>query len=210
MAQSKKKTETVKYISPWATARFPKLDKPDTEGKYADGKYKTDVIYDEADIERERAKMIEAAKKLLPNVPIAEVKLPIKEFFRKNKETNEKTSDGWGFRCKSKNVPFIWDSKKNKLPKGAVIGGGSEIRVAGALAPYSKENEMMIKNVDGSVTREKVMEHGLTVYLNELQVRKLVENNYGTGSDFDEVEGFEYADESGNNTAFDDNDATSL
>src|SRR4051812_20710532 len=118
MAQSKKKQELVKFVSPWAIARFPKLDKPDTEGTYADGKYKTDVVLEESDIEGVRAKMLEAAKKLLPNVPASELNLPLKEFFRKNKETGEKTSDGWGFRCKSKRVPFIWDAKKNKLPKG--------------------------------------------------------------------------------------------
>lgn len=210
MAQSKKKTETVKFVSPWATARFPKLDKPDTDGKFADGKYKTDVILEEGDLEAVRTKMLEAAAKLLPGVPVTELNMPLKEFFRTNKETKEKTSDGWGFRCKSKNVPFIWDSKKNKLPKGSVIGGGSEIRIAGALAAWTKPVKMKVKNADGSTTTEESEEKGLTVYLNEVQVRKLVESNYGTGSDFDEVEGFEYEAAAGNDTAFDDQDATSL
>jgi hypothetical protein len=207
--KSQKKSELIKFVSPFGVARFPKLNAPDTDGQYADNKFKTDIIFDDADVAKIRAQMEEAAEQLLSDVPAEDRQLPLKEFFRK-KGDDGKTSEGWGFRTKSTRRPALFDAKKQKLPAGVIIGGGSEIRVAGVLARYeSTDKQTVIEN--GKKRTETVTVYGITLYLNEVQVRKLVVNTAGTGADFDEVEGgFEYTNEGADESAFGGDDATDL
>lgn len=207
MAQkSKKKLETVPYASPFGTARIFRntLNKPDTEGEFPDGKFKTGVILEEEDVEGERAKFIAAAKKLLPNVPIEDVKLPLKEFFRKN-DDGEKVPAGEGFEAKSKRRPLILDARKNKLPENVMVGGGSTLRVGGAIAAYRQEKEETIIE-NGKKRKEKVVQHGLTIYLNSVQVKSLSQGGQSDGSEFDEVEGYEF--EGGEDATVGGDDAT--
>jgi hypothetical protein len=192
-ARSSKKTETVPFVAPFGTARFPKLNKPDTEGQYADGKFKTIVMLKDEDVEKVRAAFAAAAKQLHRDIPMAQVKLPLKEIKNKDKDTGAKTVIGWGFEAKSKNRPLLLDAKKNKLPEGALVGGGSEIRVSGAIAPYAKTSTMMVKDANGVITEEEVEQKGLTIYLNAVQVRQLsVGGGTSDGSEFEVEEGFEY------------------
>jgi hypothetical protein len=216
MAQkSKKKSELIAFNSPWVTARFPKLNKPDTDGPYADGKFKTDCILEYEDIAAVRAEMEAAAKKLLPNVALEDVNLPLKEFKRKkDKDSKEKVSDGWGFRAKTQRRPAIFDAKRKRLPQGVVVGAGSILRIAGALKAYEKTSEMIVKQADGSKVKESITEYGLTLYLNKVQVKKLEQGtDWDSADGFDDVEdGFEYdgGDEGSDEFAGNADDATDL
>jgi hypothetical protein len=200
--KSQKKSELVKFVSPFGTARFPKLNEPDTDGQYADNKFKTDIVFADADVEKVRAQLVAAAEQLLSDVPVEDRQLPLKEFFRKKGDDKKGESEGWGIRTKSTRRPALFDAKKQKLPNGVIVGGGSEIRVAGVLARYeSTDKQTVIEN--GKKRTETVTVYGITLYLNEVQVRKLVVNTAGTGADFDEVEGgFEYTNEGESESAF--------
>ncbi len=190
--KSKQKLETVAYITPWVIARYPKISKPDTQGKFADNKFKTDALFmNEADYKAALAAAQAAAKKLWPSIDQELVQLPIKEFFDGKDE--EKTSAGMGLVLKSKFRPAVFDAKKKKLPDGVAIGGGSEIRVASAFFPWSKASEEVIVE-NGKRRKEKVTAYGISLRLGDVQVRKLEQNQgQGDGSAFDEVEGgFEY------------------
>ena len=192
--KSAKKLETVKFAPPfWGVARFPKLNKPDTEGEYADGKFKTDIVYeDEGELESIRDEMKAAWKKLLPDMPYDEDRTPFKNFTRKKKDGDkvEIIDDGYGIRAKSKNRPTVLDAKLQPVPASKIIGGGSVIRISGALAAYASTEKVKENGKTKSVEVQ-----GLTLYLNGLQVKKLVSGR-DVSEDFEEEEGFEYeADE---------------
>ena len=206
MAKSAKKSETIPFVSPWLAARYPKISDPDTKGAYADGKFKTDSLFiNDGDEEKTRKTLREAAKKLWPDVELDDVALPLKEFFDGKDE--EKTSAGMGLVFKSQYRPAVFDAKKKKLPEGAKIGGGSEIRVASAIFPWSKaEKQTVVEN--GKKRQENVTAYGVGLRLGDVQVRKLVEfAGGGDGSAFDEVEGFEYDGDEGSSGG---DDATEL
>lgn len=193
-AKSARKSQTVAFVSPFGVARFPKITSPDTDGKYADNKFKTSIVFDGADVDAVKAALEAAAAKLLPGIDLNDILLPGRLMKDKNKDTGEKTVVGYGINCKSKDRPAVFDAKKNKLPEGVQIGAGSVIRMAGALKAYEKDQV-----VEGDDGKKRVVTHGLTLWLNDVQVKELVQGAArGTGAAFDEVEGgFEYSAEGG-------------
>jgi len=206
------KKDSIPFLTPFFKARYPKITKPDTDGKFADGKFKTDGFLDDAEYEVVEATLKEAAKKLWPDQD--EVSLPMKEFFTyadKEKKTGKKV-EGRGFVLKSKYKPACFDAKKKKLPEGVTIGGGSVIRVAAAIFPWDKTTEAF--EVDPKTkkkTKTQVTEYGLGLRLGDVQVRTLVAGgSQGTGDAFEEDEGgFEYGGEGDGSEQFGD-DATAL
>jgi hypothetical protein len=198
-----KKSEAIPFVTPWMTARFPKISKPDTQGKFADGKFKTDGIVDEDDLPGVEKALNAAAKSFWPDAD--DVSMPLKDFF---KDKEKKELAGRGLTLKSQYKPACFDTKKKKLPDGVQIGGGSEIRVASAIFPWSKTTKMKTKDAKGKVTTEDVTEFGIGLRLGDIQLRKLVVfAGAGDGAAFDEVEegGFEYDGEGDTATkSFDD------
>jgi hypothetical protein len=159
----------VKFTTPIGVARYPKISKPDTTGEYADNKYKTDVVFSDEDLKVVTKQILDFAKE---NYSDAEVKKmvgsdnwPIKE--AKDKETGEVTTF---VRFKSQRKPFIFDAKKNKIPDGVEVGGGSRVRVGGVLNAYHKGSNK-----------------GVNIYLNAVQVIEL-QQGFNI-NDFDEYEG---------------------
>jgi hypothetical protein len=187
------KIETIPYLTPWFAARFPKLLKPDTEGKFPDGKFKTDGVLTDADYEAAEKVFKAAAKKLWPDA--ASVALPLKTFYANKEDKKAKINpQGRGFSLKSKRRPAVFDSKKKKLPAGVEIGAGSVLRVASYIFPWSKTETVKIKAADGTVTEEEETKYGISLRLSDVQVRELREpSNSGTGAAFDEAaDGFTY------------------
>jgi hypothetical protein len=185
---AKKNDDAIPFTTPFGTARFAKISKADTEGKYADGKFKTYVEFEDEDLETVRAALKAAAVEF--HGTSDNIQLPIKGV--KNKE---KTAIAFvGVEMKSKFRPACFDSKKKKLPNGATVGSGSIIRVASAFFPWEKEEKVIIKGEDGSRVETKEMVYGVSMRLGDVQVRKLAAGgSNGTGAAFDEVEdGFEY------------------
>ncbi len=178
------KQESIPFVTPWFTARFPKINKPDTKGKFADGKFKTDGTFaSDEDLKAVEKALNDAAKHFWPKED--GVTLPIKNFYASKEDKEAQKVEGRGITLKSKYKPACFDSKKKKLPGAVAIGGGSIIRVASAIFPWSKTTKFK---------GEEVTEYGISLRLGDVQVRKLVEfQAQGDGSAFEEdAEGFEY------------------
>ena len=63
---SKKESEAIPFITPFGTLRYPKVSQPDTKGSYADGKFKTDILFSDDDFAVvEKTVKVAAAKLLL-------------------------------------------------------------------------------------------------------------------------------------------------
>jgi hypothetical protein len=195
-AVSKKKMETVRFTSPFGVTRFPYITAPDLQdrgGVKADGKFKTGLLFtSDADVTKVRNDLVAAAKQLWPNEKFEDLNVPLKMAQDKDMDTGNKTDVGFGINAKSQRRPLVLDAKKNRLPDNTKIGGGSEIRIGGAIAAYTRPiDETIIEN--GVKRKVKGEEKGLTIYLNSVQVRKLVQGGGASdGSEFEEVEGFEY------------------
>jgi hypothetical protein len=188
------KQESIPFVTPWFTARFPKISKPDTKGKFADGKFKTDGDLSDEDYKAVEKALKDAGKKFWPDADV--VSIPMKSFYKSAEDKKAKKSpEARGFTLKSKYRPAVFDSKKHKLPENVVIGGGSVLRVASAIFPWSKTEKIKVKDPKtGEVTVEEGTEYGVSLRLGDVQVRKLVEfQAQGDGSAFDEDEdGFTY------------------
>lgn len=135
-----------KLRTPQGTARFAKLDKPDTEGKYADGKYKVDIIFDRDD------PFVKQLEEAINNVAMAKWGKVPKNLqsgdevsgllFPENMKTNDKNKKYVDemiekgqvvLRAKSKFQPAFYDSKRNPLPKGTYPKGGDTIKMFGTV-----------------------------------------------------------------------------
>jgi hypothetical protein len=187
------KQDSIPYVTSWGTARYPKISEPDVKGKYADGKFKTDFVLEDTDYAAAEKTLNAAAKKFWPDADA--VTLPLKTFYKNAEDKKaKKNAEGRGLVLKSKYRSAVFDSKKKALPEGVKIGGGSIIRVASAIFPWSKSEKMKVKGADGKTTIEESTEYGVSLRLGDVQVRKLVEfQAQGDGSAFDEDEGgFEY------------------
>lgn len=154
----------VKFTTPVGIARFPKLTEPDTQGEYADNKYKTDLILTDGELKEVKKTIVAFAKENLPGCEKPD--LPIKS--HRDKETGEVT---WFLRFKSKRRPVIIDANRNRVPQGVEIGGGSKIRVGGTLNAYEKGGNK-----------------GVNIYLNAVQVIQLQEGGFNR-DDFDDYTG---------------------
>jgi hypothetical protein len=199
------KQESIRFVTPWFKARYPKISTPDTKGKYADGKFKTDGVLDDTSYAVVEKALDAAAKTFWPDADV--VSTPLRTFYNNAEDKKaKKNADGRGFTLKSKYRPAVFDSKKKALPEGVQIGGGSIIRVAAAIFPWKKDERVKVKGADGKVTVEESVSYGVSLYLNDVQVRKLVEfQAQGDGSAFDEDEGgFEYEGNADAGNKFDD------
>jgi hypothetical protein len=160
-------SKTIRFVTPVGVAVYPKISEPDTKGKYADGKYKTDVDF--GDHTDALIKKFEDAAKAWG----APMNLPVVE----QKDKDKKPTGKRLIRFKSKYRPAVFDAKKNPLPENMVIGGGSEIRIDCTLFPYTEGKG------------------GVALRLGPVQVANLVEGGEGAAN-FDEMEGFTYDDDS--------------
>lgn len=147
----------IKIKTPFGIAVYPKISQPDTYGDFADGKFKTKLEFDGSDLARVRKQLTDIAAELLPKVK--RPKLPIQTL-----------PDGREVLiAKTKNRPPVFDTRNNPIPKKVGIGGGSIIRIECTVGTYPKGNPT-----------------GINLYLNSVQVKKLVE--YTPGGHFDEVD----------------------
>jgi DNA-directed RNA polymerase len=185
------KQDSIPFVTPWFTARFPKISEPDTKGKYADGKFKTDGVLGDAEYAIVEKALKAAGKEFWPEAE--HITYPLKPFYANAEDKKAKKAESRGFTLKSKRRPAVFDSAKKKLPDNVAVGGGSIIRVASAMFPWSKADKVKVKDAAGNVTIEETTEYGVSMYLNDVQVRKLVVRQSGDGAAFDAEEGgFEY------------------
>jgi hypothetical protein len=157
-----------KFVTPKGRAVYPSIIRPDTRYN-EEGVYKTGLELSPKDAEKlvedlKACYVEEFGAKKLPSA-----KLPFK-----------KNDDGTlVFNFKSKNAPKIFDAKGNPIkdPSELRVGGGSVVKIAGAMKAY---------NAGGAT--------GVTCYLNSVQIISLVE--WGGSGPFSAEEGdFEAAAE---------------
>jgi DNA-directed RNA polymerase len=162
---NEKKPESIPFITPFGTLRYPKISQPDTKGKYADGKFKTDIVFSDDDFVIVEETIREAVAKLLPAA-----KNPRLPLFTEWEE-------GRGIRLKCTYRPAVFDAKNKKLPEDMLlVGGGTIARIAATIFAY-----------------EMAGNSGIDVRLGKIQVKKLVEYQGGDASPFDDTEGFTIA-----------------
>jgi hypothetical protein len=95
---------------------YPKLSKPDTFGKFANGKYKTKFSFnDKAKEDGFKGWCKAKAKELMPSAKKHTMPWTVDE------ETEQAV-----FSASTTDKPFIGDGQNNKLPQTVQIGGGTE------------------------------------------------------------------------------------
>lgn len=157
------------FVSPKGVAGYTWLTKADTKFN-PEGVFKTDLTVSE----KAAAPFIEAIKEAyveeLGTKKLAAAKLSYK--------TNE---DGTvTFKFKTKKKPKLVDSKGLPITKDINVGAGSELKIKGALNAYNTGAN-----------------HGVSLYINEVMVVKLVEFGGGASGGWGDAEegGFEFKDD---------------
>lgn len=117
----------VPFVTEIMTARYPALSEPDTEGDYADGKYKTEAIADEDYTERFQEEIQAVIDTYLTGK---------KNIHTPWKETKE-GAIAFNFKSPHKQ-PVLTDAKGAPLKAGIIIRGGSLIRIAGVISAWEK------------------------------------------------------------------------
>jgi len=163
---------------------YPHITSPDTEGTYADGKYKVDAIGDPASdgMVKAQAMCAEALKTF--GLPKKGTNLPIKRETTKNEAGKKEETGKLFLRSKSQYAPAVVDAQGNpidaKLLKKMKIGAGSEGLIEGYFSPYETTERVKDKET-GEV--ETVTTVGISFTLTGVQLIKLVKGGTG-GSSF--------------------------
>lgn len=179
-------TKKVRLVLPAGTARWPKLNTPDVfQPKDKRGNPKGDpkvrwtagVYLSDEDLERVKRRLIKVAEDEGYDDTI---KLPIKTDKKSGKQFIEAAS-GVDYK------PLITDAKQNKIPDDVEIGGGTTYKL------------------DVSVNVYPMQDGGINLYLNAVQVLKLVQPERGTL--FEDEDGYVY---SGNSNASNSDEAEDM
>lgn len=179
-----KKTQPT-YILPPGVAAFPHIEKPDTEGKFADNKFKVRIVWSDGVDLSEIKKIINRAAKEEFGARFDEETFayPFREWgadAEKEEFRGKITAD-----VKSKFQPAVRDSQRNPVPTRGLKMAGDVIRVMVTLYFYAKTEKVKVgkKMVD-----EEIL--GCSLQLVAIQIiekRAGGNNSYGDG--FDAVEG---------------------
>lgn len=163
-------------VGPFVFA-YPHLTAPDSEGKYADNKYKVDGVAPPTSeaMKRAKATVADALKQLgLPKDAL----LPLKQETAKDDKGKRAPTGNLMFRTKSQYAPAIVDASGKPIPdkvlSGLTIGAGSEGLLQGYFSSYEMKGEP-----------------GMSFTLTGVQLIKLVKGGKGT-ADFGAYEGGGY------------------
>lgn len=162
---------------------YPHITSPDTEGTYADNKYKVDALGNPASdgMVAAQAACADALKTF--GLPKKGTNLPIKREQAKNDAGKKEDTGKLLFRSKSQYAPTVVDASGNpiegKVLKKLKIGAGSEGLIEGYFSPY--ETTEKVRNADGEL--ETITVVGISFTLTGVQLIKLVKGGTG-GSSF--------------------------
>lgn len=185
MADKKKTNPT--YILPAGTAAFPHVEKPDSEGKFADNKFKVRMVWDgDVDLSEIRKTIIKGAKEEFGSKFDEETfAFPFREWgddAEKEEFRGKITAD-----VKSKFAPDVRDAKRNVVSRKGIKLAGDKIKVMVTLYFYEKTEKVKEgkKMVDVTI-------YGCSLQLVAIQIiekRSGGGGNYGGG--FDEEDGYD-------------------
>lgn len=127
-------------VSPTGVAAFSYLSKPDTEGKYADNKFKVTLVLDgDANVDAIKKACLEAARiEWGPKINMKQVRMPITDGDTKGKEEFE---GKLLLVAKSKYQPTLVDRKREALAEGVNIFTGDMIKISGCCIPYTASGQ---------------------------------------------------------------------
>ena len=130
MAPQKKK---ITVRTPEGVARYSHVHKADTEGKFADGKFKSGIVFDgDADLSGLEAAALACAAIAYPGLAASKVNILIKEGDDETKADGSPIPELLGKRlltAKSKFPPQIIGPDRQPLPEGVEVRGGDIIRL---------------------------------------------------------------------------------
>lgn len=168
---------------------YPHITSPDTEGTYADNKYKVDAVgaANSAGMVKAQEACAEALKAF--GLPKKGTNLPIKRETVKNDAGKKEETGKLFLRSKSQYAPTVVDASGNpiadKVLKKLKIGAGSEGLIEGYFSPYETTERVKDKET-GEV--ETITTVGISFTLTGVQLIKLVKGGTG-GSSFGAYEG---------------------
>ena len=168
-------------VSPLGVAAFAHVRQPDTDGQYADNKYKITLKLTKGEpaaekfvkdlrswCEEARKKQMEAwGKKKL------EAFDPVKDGDEKDDAEAKGWAGYWLVTAKSKNKPNVYDSKKTIVPDAVKVFSGDGVKVFIGTAPF--EQPVQAKG-------------GISIYLNGVQLLSKNSNGFNAADAFEEEE----------------------
>lgn len=137
-----KKQKLPTLTTPRGVASFVYLLKPDTEGQYADNKYKITIGMDKANpkvaelVEKLNALHEEARGKKKTESPVKDGDVVYEEADEDKKEKNEWKRGKYILTFKTQFSPEVMDAAGKPLEGGTEVRGGDIVRVAFAARPY--------------------------------------------------------------------------
>lgn len=136
------------FLTNKATAKYPHIVSPDTEGQYATNKYTTKFVMPPAEA-KPLIVALQAAQK--EHKLGAKAKLPFKKETIKQGD-NEVETGNIQFSASSKFAPAIFDAKnkiikRDKAGDDFYIGSGSVVKIAGEFYSYDKGISLQMRQV---------------------------------------------------------------
>lgn len=181
MSQGKKKYFSV--VTPRARTSFTHIREPDTKGKYADNKFKTDLLWDaDEDLSAIVKVAHEAAVQEWGEVP-DDLEIKIKD------GNDRKYEDYHGkvyVTVKTKKRPKQVDAKRNPLPEGVHVGSGDIVKAL--LSPYCFIAEETVRE---NGRKKQIKIPTVTFFLNGLQLLEKNAGGFDPSDAFDEEDGYE-------------------
>ena len=167
--------------TPVGRVGWPKLDKPDSTGQFADNKYKAYLIFDDdADLRQLKKACLDCAKETWPGEDMKKLQFP---FHKGDPDNPSDVKKGEWFlgrtfiNCKSKNKPLQVGSNSRPLENGIVIRGGYWCRFAvNAMSYMSSER---VRQPNGKVVTQTIK--GVTFLLEAVQLVREDETFGGAG-----------------------------
>lgn len=193
--EKKPKKPMRKITTARCIAAYAYVNEPDTEGKFADGKFKITMKFEkDQDISALETAIDEVAIETFPEIDPSDIKKPLKDGDESEKD------DYHGFitvTAKTKDRPKLIDAKRNPLPSKIKIFSGDVVKVAVTVMGY-ESTEKVVEKVNGKRVEKTEKVYGVTLYLDAVQ---LLEKNNGTGgnaaSRFADEDGFDGSEHEG-------------
>jgi len=148
---------------------YPHLDKVDSSGQYADGKYKTTLLIPkDADLRALKGACVKLAKEAWgDDVEIKKVKFPFRDGDQKTNEEGEiydGYEDHWFITCKTKKKMVIVDRARDPMDAD-LIKGGDYGRLGVSAMCYESSKD--VEDAEGNISTRKV--RGVTLLLDSVQ-----------------------------------------
>jgi len=159
-----------KVVSGECFASFPYLAKPDTGRQYSDDKYKLDAIF----LDKDQMKAIvdeckDIAKRNFPEINAKEIKWPWKNGDEGSVSKYQGYAGHYFITPKTATeIPVRSPNGKDAYPADKIYGG-CIVKVNVTPKGYIMDKEMLVQNADGTKTKQKIKDYGVTLYLNGVQ-----------------------------------------